>query len=79
MRVTPNYLLKEGERIEKTLAMHQENGGLSNEKSKLMALLASDMRNEANKIFEGGDLKATAEAEGFVQMPDLKKYGEPVS
>ena len=80
MRVTPNYLLKEGERIKQTLAMHQDNGGLSNEKSQLMNLLADDMISEGNKKILGKEgeagIKDTAEAEGFVQMPDLKKYGK---
>ena len=80
MRVTPNYLLKEGQRIKQTLAMHQDNGGLSNEKSQLMNLLADDMMKRGNEVLYGGEgeagVRQTAEAEGFVQMPDLKKYGK---
>ena len=80
MRVTPNYLLKEGQRIKQTLAMHQDNGGLSNEKSQLMNLLADDMMKRGNEVLYGGEgeagVRETAEAEGFVQMPDLKKYGK---
>ena len=74
LRTTPNYLIKEGERIKEQLKFFQENGGKETEKYELMNRLANAMMDEGKDLMKS--ITDEAEAAGFVKMPDLKKYGK---
>ena len=76
MRTTANYLVGEAKRIESQLKMFEENGGKDTAKLKLMKDLASRMREEGQKSLNAAGINEAAEAEGFVKMPDMKKYGK---